>query len=162
MRIKNRFNNKTETVLNIRRILLAEDDDDDFNLLNSAILSISATIDIFRTKNGIMLLSMMETSIRPDLIILDINMPYKDGVRCLKEIRSKRDFDAVKILVYSTSQNQSDMDQCYRLGADFFMVKPDNFDFIIYQFRQLLGNKYPGEKNCAGVKRPFVFNKERD
>lgn len=59
---------------NIKKILLAEDDDDDFNVFNSAILSISSSVEILRTKNGIMFSSLLETSIKPDVIFLDINM----------------------------------------------------------------------------------------
>ena len=128
--------------LNIRKILLAEDDDEDYDLLNSAVLSIYSSVDILRTTNGIMLSSIMESSISPDLIILDINMPFKNGISCLKEIKSNPKFAKTKVVMFSTTCLQKDIDTCYELGADFFIVKPNTYSKIIEQFKALFLHPY--------------------
>ena len=128
--------------LNIRKILLAEDDDEDFDLLNSAVLSIYNSVDILRTTNGIMLSSIMESSISPDLIILDINMPFKNGITCLKEIKSNPKFAKTKVVMFSTSSSPKEIDTCYQLGADFFLVKPTTYPEIINQFKELFHHPF--------------------
>ncbi|HEX8357368.1 MAG TPA: response regulator, partial [Segetibacter sp.] len=90
---------------NIKKIFLAEDDDEDFNLFNAAILTIKSSIQVMRIKNGIMFSSLIETSLKPDIIILDLNMPYKNGLMCLQEVKSKQHLKSVKVIIYSTSSS---------------------------------------------------------
>jgi len=143
--------------INIKSILLAEDDDDDFNLFNSAILSLYSSVDVLRTKNGIMFSSLLETSIKPDLIILDINMPFKSGISCLQEIKSKPQFEACKVVMYSTSGSNREIDLCYNHGADFYLVKPMTYHCIIQQFKDLFSNEY-FIKNVRPPRDQFAFH----
>lgn len=127
--------------LGIKKILLAEDDDDDFNLFNSAISYLSNSIEVLRTKNGIMLSSLIQTAIRPDLIILDINMPFKSGILSLQEIKKNPRLDSIKVIMFSTSGNIKDIDNCYTNGADFYLIKPMTYKAIIKQFEELFSNE---------------------
>lgn len=129
-------------VAEIKNILLAEDDDDDFFILNSALLSISNTINIVRTKNGVMLTSLLETNLRPDLIILDLNMPFKNGTLILQEIKSNPELAGIRLIIYSTSSGRRDIDKCFDSGADFYLVKPVAFKNTIQQFADLFKNFY--------------------
>ncbi len=128
--------------LGIKKILLAEDDDDDFNLFNSAISYLSNSVEVLRTKNGIMLSSLIQTDLRPDLIILDINMPFKSGILSLQEIKKNHRFDTIKVIMFSTSANIKDIENCYNNGADFYLVKPMTYKGIIKQFEELFSNEY--------------------
>lgn len=127
------------SISKIRNVLLAEDDDDDFFLLNAALLSISDKLHIVRTKNGVMLSSLLETNLKPDLIILDLNMPFKSGLLFIKEIKSKV-AAGIKLIIYSTSSSRIDIEKSYENGADFYLVKPSDYNSTIEQFRSLFGN----------------------
>jgi CheY-like chemotaxis protein len=147
----------------IKRILLAEDDDDDFNLFNSALLSLYSSIEVLRTKNGIMLSSLIETSIIPDIIVLDLNMPFKNGATCLQEIKSKEHLKEIKVIIYTTSGNTKEIEACYNAGADFYLVKPVSFPSIIQQFNDLFNNQYfitntrpPRNQFVIGSSNPYI------
>ena len=142
---------------NIKKIFLAEDDDEDFNLFNAAILTIKSSIQVMRIKNGIMFSSLIETSLKPDIIILDLNMPYKNGLMCLQEVKSKQHLKSVKVIIYSTSSSLRDIENCYASGADYYLVKPDNYHSIIQQFKDLFSNEY-FINNVRPPRNRFVFN----
>ena len=126
----------------IRNILLAEDDDDDFYILNSALLCIADGLNIIRTTNGIMLSVMLETTLKPDLIILDLNLPFKNGLSILKDLKNIVSLSSTKIIVYSTSSNKADIENSYEIGADFYLTKPDNFKSAVDQLKNLFNNPY--------------------
>lgn len=64
----------------------------------------------------------------PELLFLDINMPGKNGLECLKEIRNAGGaFSDLKVIMLSTSSSQYSMDASYELGADFYAVKPGTY-----------------------------------
>ncbi len=67
----------------------------------------------------------------PDLVILDLNLPRKDGRTVLKDLKSDSRFCKVPIVVFTTSQASSDITSCYELGANCYIQKPVDFD----QFR---------------------------
>jgi DNA-binding response OmpR family regulator len=142
---------------NINKILLAEDDDDDFNMFNTAILSLNSDIDILRTENGIMLSSLLETDIKPDVIFLDINLPYKNGLLCLKEIKNKPELSSIRVIMYSTSHSGKDVENSYELGADYYLVKQSSYHGIVSQLNELFQHNF-----SAGAGRPakadFLFN----
>ncbi|MDB5250707.1 MAG: hypothetical protein JWQ40_5101 [Segetibacter sp.] len=141
----------------IKKILLAEDDDDDFYLFNSAILSICGSLEILRSNNGAMLSSLMETSKKPDIIILDINMPFKNGILCLREIKGNPRLSSIKVVMYSTSGSNKDIDTCYKYGADFYLVKPISYASIVQQFKDLFSNEY-FLTNQRPPREKFVLN----
>lgn len=126
----------------IKNILLAEDDDDDFYLLNTALITILGNINIFRTKNGVMLSSLLETNLKPDLIILDLNMPFKNGLLVLQEVKSAPAFADIRLIIYSTSSSWLDIDKSYENGADFYLIKPDDYKVLIDHFESLFKNPY--------------------
>lgn len=126
----------------IYNILLAEDDEDDFYIFNHAMSSILGPIQILHTSNGIMFSSIIQSQIRPDVIFLDINMPYKNGISCLKEIRSNPAFDKTRVVIYSTASQKREIDTCYALGANFYLIKPTDFSLTKLQLRDLLQNEY--------------------
>ncbi len=67
----------------------------------------------------------------PDLVFMDINMPYKDGFEALTEIRSNPRFKDLRLVMYSTTKNQDSINACYEKGADLFVIKPMDFDEMV-------------------------------
>ncbi len=109
-----------------KHIALADDDDEDKELLQEAIKR--ACPDIFFTlaDNGAILLDKLKTNPPPDFIILDINMPYLNGKDCLKIIKSKQTTKEIPVMVYSTSSNMKDVEEAFSNGADYYVIKPNN------------------------------------
>jgi CheY-like chemotaxis protein len=143
--------------LKICNVLLVEDDEDDFYIFNMAVSSLKGSFQLLRTSNGIMFSSLIQTSIVPDVIFLDINMPYKNGISCLKEIRSNRAFDETRVVIYSGAIQKREVDICYDLGANFYLIKPTDFSLTKRQLRDLLQNEY-FKLNVQPSRDEFVMN----
>lgn len=142
----------------IKRIFIAEGDSDFFYFFNSAILSVSKSANVLRTADGVMLLSLIESSVKPDIIFLDLNTPFKDGICCLKAIRSNEKTKSTKVVMFSSSGLANDIDACYNNGADFYFIKPTSFLSLVQQFKNLLVNEY-FIKNIKPPRENFVvFN----
>ncbi len=65
---------------------------------------------------------------RPDLILLDLNLPGKDGRAVLAEVKSDPDLKAIPVVVLTTSQSETDITKCYQMGANCFITKPVGMD----------------------------------
>ncbi len=65
---------------------------------------------------------------RPDFILLDLNLPRKDGLEVLQEIRQTEPLKEVAVIILTTSQAQQDISKCMALGANLFIVKPADLD----------------------------------
>ena len=112
------------------RILLADDDDDDRFLFVNAFSesSINASIDTVVDGQQLTdLIDVIEEPPPPDIIFLDINMPCKSGIDCLKEIRQKKSFNLTPIIMFSTSANKKDIHETFANGANRYIVKTDFF-----------------------------------
>ncbi len=108
-------------------ILLAEDDDDDSFLFKEALHEIDATHKVEVAGNGEVLFSKLSSMPLPDIIFLDLNMPKKDGMTALKEIRTRQELNAVPIVIFSTSSDQQHITSAYKNGANLYICKPDTF-----------------------------------
>jgi chemotaxis family two-component system response regulator Rcp1 len=65
---------------------------------------------------------------RPDLVILDLNLPKKDGRAVLAEVKSDTDLRTIPVVVFSTSRSMADIARSYELGANCYVSKPGNLD----------------------------------
>jgi CheY-like chemotaxis protein len=110
----------------LQQILIAEDDDDDFEVLRDAIQELELLITIERAENGDILIRMMDEK-TPDLLFLDILMPLKDGRQCLKEIRANKKYDLLPIIIYSSLNAWHEIEFCFREGANLFTIKPNSY-----------------------------------
>jgi CheY-like chemotaxis protein len=107
----------------IHQVLLAEDDYDEYIQFVKAINSISEDVQVMRLDDGYNTLTMLQTSISPDAIFLDINMPYKNGLMTLDEIRRMERFRTVPIIVCSKNSYPANVEIAYELGATFYLQK---------------------------------------
>ena len=111
-------------------IFIADDDEDDRLLFLDAVHDLMLPAAVESASDGQDLLTKLYQSLHhlPDLIFLDINMPIKNGFECLEEIRGKNSaLRKVKIIMLSTSQSPDNIERCYKLGADYYAVKPSSF-----------------------------------
>ncbi|WP_419211296.1 response regulator [Maribacter sp. X9] len=113
-------------------IALADDDDDDRMLFKLAIEELSLKTEVSYFENGQELLDHLnlENTTLPNLIFLDLNMPIKNGMQCLKEIRQNPKFDLIAVAIYSTSSSEKDIEETFVNGANIYINKPPNFNTL--------------------------------
>jgi CheY-like chemotaxis protein len=112
----------------ILNIVIADDDILDLHLFRAALSEVYCDVNVTPAKDGDDLLSLLDVIAVPDAIILDLNMPRKDGVECLKEIRANTVFADVPIVILSTSASPTDKKLCLAHGANLYFSKPDSYD----------------------------------
>lgn len=111
------------------RILLADDDEDDRAFFSEAIseLKMNNQLKLFEDGKDLMeYLSDPDVSL-PHILFLDLNMPYKNGLDCLKEIRANERFKEVSVAIYSTSSSEKDIEDTFIEGANIYIKKPNDF-----------------------------------
>jgi CheY-like chemotaxis protein len=145
----------------IKFILLADDDDDDTMLFVEATEKLSSNIKVSLANDGQKLLGLLDSSSMPDIIFLDLNMPKKSGLECLRSIRSDVRYDRIPVIMYSTSQSKRDIDESYVAGANYYVVKPYEFEHIISILQKLF--EHLGDaKTIIPTKDKFVINIRED
>ena len=119
-------------------ILIAEDDADDRFLLQAAFTENGFKDKLLFVENGVELvdylvkLSQSGNSVKmPRFILLDLNMPKKDGREVLKEIKQNMDLKKIPVIIFSTTNNEQEMRRCYELGANSYITKPNSFENLI-------------------------------
>ena len=110
-------------------ILLADDDMDDCIFFTEALQELEVKARIKTVFNGeqLMLLLRDDASLLPDILFLDLNMPRKNGVACLQEIKQDPKLKELPIIILSTSIDKKMADQLYSSGAHHYISKPANF-----------------------------------
>jgi CheY-like chemotaxis protein len=108
-------------------ILLVDDDADDRRTFSDALSDLRMETNLTLLEDGRKLLEYLEKSKRPDILFLDLNMPYKSGVECLREIREFTKFDDLTVAIYSTSSTDKDIEDTFAYGANVYIKKPNNF-----------------------------------
>lgn len=114
------------------QILLADDDESDRLLFKEAFAELKVNSIVQTVNDGVQLMEWLNRkNIRlPHLLFLDLNMPRKNGLECLKEIKSNEKLKAISIAIYSTSDNEKDMDETFRNGANVYITKPNDFNTL--------------------------------
>jgi len=112
-------------------ILFADDDSDESYLFNEALEHSGLDVKLSYANDGNSLLSFLQDNQLPDVVIIDINMPHKDGLEALDEIRKKPELKNLPLVIYSTSRDENVIGVSFKKGANLFVVKPDNFDGMV-------------------------------
>ena len=110
----------------MNQILVAEDDEDDYSLLKDIFKKIYPQINLIWVKDGEELTELLfkSSNSKPACIILDLNMPKKDGRQALAEIRAKKDLQDIPIIVFTTSASKADKLYVGEFGRTSFVTKP--------------------------------------
>jgi two-component system, response regulator len=133
--------------LYISTIVVAEDDEDDRLLLKEAFEELQVLDTIHFVKDGDELLDCLSSRNQyeqsnlipaPELVILDWNMPRKDGQEVLKVVKSNPLTRHIPIVILTTSSYAEDVSLAYELGANSFIVKPLRFDALVKVIRIIL------------------------
>ncbi|WP_121357681.1 response regulator [Flavisolibacter nicotianae] len=120
-------------------ILLVDDDALDRELFIEAINLVGKGHHVKEAENGEEAISVLTSSVfLPQLIILDLNMPVKDGRATLQELRAHKKFKRIPVCIMSTSAASFDILTAYENGANLFLVKPLDFNLLIEMLSSLL------------------------
>jgi CheY-like chemotaxis protein len=127
-------------------ILMANDDEDARFLIEEALREVRFTIRSEAVENGEQVLDYLyrrgqyasnSNWYRPDLILLDLNMPRLDGRETLSLIKSDPKLQQIPIVIMTTSHNRGDIALCYELGANSFISKPVTFEGLVKVIKTL-------------------------
>jgi CheY-like chemotaxis protein len=118
-------------------LLVAEDSDEDFEVLELLMQQMKVQNPILRCTNGDMVLDFIyrdgndtEQSdlLRPSVILLDLNLPGTDGREVLEQLKQDQSLKEIPIVVFTTSSNPRDIEFCYKNGANGYLIKPVDSD----------------------------------
>jgi CheY-like chemotaxis protein len=120
-------------------ILMADDDAEDRMLAKKALDSVRLANDLRFVEDGQELLDYLRrTDVpRPGIVLLDLNMPRKDGREALREIKADPALRDIPVVVLTTSRAEADILRTYELGASSFITKPVTFDGLVEVMRAL-------------------------
>jgi CheY-like chemotaxis protein len=127
-------------------ILLADDDEEDRMLAANALEESRVVNELRFVEDGEELLDYLYhrgkyaapgSSPTPGLILLDLNMPRKDGREALREIKSDPDLRRIPVVVLTTSKAEEDIYRTYDLGANSFITKPVSFEGLVAVMRDI-------------------------
>lgn len=140
-------------------VLLVEDDEDDCCLFEDAFKELELSLELKTAHNGTELFQLLEKSVNrlPQLIFLDINMPLKNGLECLREIKQNNSYNHIPIIIYSTSYQTNDINYAYQEGAYYYVHKPNSFSDLKKIIQKVLVNNWAGRNFQPSREKFLVF-----
>ena len=123
-------------------IFIIDDDVDDQELLMEAFSEVDSTIKFSTAANGREGINKLVdcTVQKPDLIIVDMNMPMINGKQFLVEIKNNPLISGLKVIMYSTSSNHKDIQETLGLGAAYYFQKPSSYSALVTELSSILNN----------------------
>lgn len=114
-------------------LLIADDDIDDQELIKDALIENHLDMDKVKWVNDgeELMSSLINVEKLPSLILLDLNMPRKDGRKALAEIKGSALFRHIPVIIFSTSESLEDIRQCYDLGSNTYITKPKTYQELV-------------------------------
>lgn len=134
-----------QDALRLAHVLLVEDNPDDIELTLEALEDSKVRMEIDVVSDGVAAMAFLrregeyENKTRPDLVLLDLNLPLMDGREVLKEIREDQDLTDLPVVVLTTSEDEGDIFKAYKLHANCYISKPVDFGRFTEIIRQVEG-----------------------
>lgn len=139
-------------------ILLADDDLDDCRFFKKALesLAINTTLNIVNDGDELMEYLSKESNLQPNVLFLDINMPRKNGIECLAELRKSEKFKDLPVVMFSTSNSWDTINKLFNSGALVYIRKPNDFK----QLKQVIHHAIPlaAEKIFSNSPVKYILN----
>ncbi|MFM9984272.1 MAG: response regulator [Flavobacteriales bacterium] len=140
------------------KILLADDDTDDCGFFKKALAALPLSTCLIVVNDGEQLMHQLlnETNELPDVLFLDLNMPRKNGMECLAEIKQNEKFKDLPVVIFSTVNNEAVMRTLFKAGAHIYIRKPGDFK----QLKEVINNAIPiaSEKVFSTSRVNYVLN----
>ncbi|WP_309612590.1 response regulator [Flavobacterium sp.] len=110
-------------------IILADDDEDDRLLFTDAFEEMKINTKVNTFNDGVELMDYLNNpnAILPNVLFLDLNMPKKNGIECLNEIKKNARFNDIAIAIFSTSSSEEHIEETFVQGANIYIKKPSDF-----------------------------------
>ena len=112
---------------NNKLVLIAEDDSDEQYFICNAVKTLEYPVTILFVEHGQEVLNVLKAGQKPDMIMLDLNMPVMDGMQTLKILKSSKSYSHIPVVVYTTSHSEQDVHESYQFGANTYIAKPTGF-----------------------------------
>jgi len=130
-------------------IIIADDDTDDSLFLLQVLLSLPQELIVIAVPNGEKLIGVLER-VSPQFIFLDINMPKKNGLDTLKQIRLNKELKQPRVIMCSTSSSPVEIKLSQELGADMYITKPNSLN----QLQKIVENIFEMDWTAKTKARP--------
>jgi two-component system, response regulator len=129
----------------LKKILLAEDNSNDAELTQYALRESNLLNEIIHAKDGTEALDYLfhkgiysdSNDDIPVVAFIDLKMPKVDGIEVLREIKTNERFKSLPVVILTSSKEERDLVESYRLGANAYVVKPVDFEKFIFTVKQL-------------------------
>ncbi len=121
-------------------IFIADDDEEDITLLQDSLIDRNSMVNCMTFHNGLVLLNYLNTHIEelPDLIVLDINMPVKNGFVTLHELKQNPLLKSIPVIMLTSSVRQEDESRCLQMGCRVLFKKPNSVSEFINLAERIL------------------------
>jgi len=121
-------------------IIFTDDDIDDCNMFADALteVGINHSLDLFHDGKDLLAHLNKEDTKVPDILFLDLNMPFTNGLDSLKQIRSNKRYRDLTIAIYSTSSSEKDQEETFIAGANVYIRKPNEFSTLKRVLKEVL------------------------
>lgn len=147
----------------IKSILLADDDVEECFLFKSIVFKIAPDIQVQTVNDGDQVAEALLAK-RTDLLFLDLNMPCKNGIQCLQELKDDANYRSIPVIVYSTSASPLDINQAYGFGASLYIQKPAIYKDLLETLQQVFNMAWDVPQDitqkyyCDNKYRPFSLD----
>jgi CheY-like chemotaxis protein len=120
------------------KVLLVEDDMIEVMKLTRAISSLKLPHEIIEASHGEAALELLEHhKLKPDLILLDLNMPKMNGIEFLNNVKNNIDLSYIPVIIFTTSSNPKDLIDVYRIGISGYILKPLKYEDYVKKIDSL-------------------------
>lgn len=132
----------------IKSILLAEDNLEHCFFFKKVLKEIAPEVQVSEVHDGDQLMKLLESYI-PDLLFLDLGMPCKNGVQCIQEIREKKVYDSLPIVVFTANSQHKTIQAAYGFGANLYIIKPGGYDLLLSYLKAILSMSWHDAKKIT-------------
>lgn len=142
-------------------LLLADDDHDDCLIFKEALDELPIHVNLQMVNNGKELMHFLtqQRETLPTVLFLDINMPFKNGIECLSEIKKNEYLRNLPVVIYSTSSDEKVINSLYNNGAWHYIRKPSEFSKIKDVLLKTLSLISTGGLGLQPVKDKFILSR---
>jgi len=126
--------------IDVLNVALVDDDKDDRFLFQEVIEEIKINTNLLLFTNGQEFMDYLTQGdmVNLHIVFLDLNMPVKNGIQCLEEIRDNNRFNDISVAIYSTSSSEADIEETFVKGANVYINKPNDFKSLKKTIEQVL------------------------
>jgi len=138
----------------ISSIVLADDDDDDALVFSETVKDIDPSIRFEHVADGIKLMHLLQ-HYYPDILFIDLDMPRKNGLECLFEIRTNKILAKLPVVVFSSTTRPVNIQTAYEMGADLYLIKTSQIKDYVSAVRTVLQLNW---QHPEAIKKQYCIN----